>query len=324
MSPARRNEIRLPFFIVGAARSGTTLVRLMLNEHRRVTIPRESWFLSDLMDKLPIGCPLSPAQVGQAYSLIVGHERWKDWDIPNGALLDALTGLTEPRLDQLVEAVFQLVATEDSGPRWGDKTPEYVREITRLHRLFPEAKFIHVIRDGRDVSISLRKTKWRGSSVRATACFWRDYVLAGMQQGRGLPDRLYLEVAYEDIVTSPEDELTRICEFLSLPFDPKMMDFHQQAHRNIAAWEKDIHRKTTRPPRPSDVQRWKREMSAFEVLVFESVTAAAMDRANYRRMYRGPLRLLPLLFRLVDRLMEVSLPLRRRLGIHFPKLSRHI
>lgn len=304
-----------PFFLVGASRSGTTMFRLMLNAHPGLLIPGETWFLSDLMDRLPLREPLTPEQVETALSIVREHWRWREWGLDDELLNSTLRSLRSPRLGDLIDALFSLAT---GGVAWGDKTPGYAAEINRLHQVFPHAKFIHVIRDGRDVCTSLKRTGWHGEGTWTIAEYWRDTVISACEAGRALPDGCYLEVAYEDLVMNTEPTLESVCEFLEIQFDPAMLTFHETAASNIPSRAEGHLSKTKRPPRGSDVQRWKHEQPRLRTLVFEAFAAPALELAGYDRSASHGLWLVRAICRGLDRVAAASLPLRRRLGLHFP------
>ena len=106
-----------PFFVVGCPRSGTTLLRVILDEHPRLAIPQESWFVVDLMDALPRTSPLTKGQVEEAFELIARHHRWAAWGISDPDLKDALERLDGPALGELIAAVFELHASRRGKPR---------------------------------------------------------------------------------------------------------------------------------------------------------------------------------------------------------------
>ena len=313
-----------PFFVVGSDRSGTTMFRLMLNEHSRLHIPRESWFLMDLMDNLPLQGELSDGDVKRAFSLISTHRRWKDWPASDEDLQRALDSLRRPTLAELVDSVFRGCGNLQGKPRWGDKTPKYIDEVRRLSVLFPGAKFVHVIRDGRDVCMSLRGFRWQGESIYSIGEYWRDVINAGKRAERLLGPEAYLEIDYEDIVLDPESSLRRVCEFLGEKYEARMLEFHKHAGENIADFEKEkgIHTKTSRAPKAEDTYRWKREMSAVHVAMFEAVAGPAMKLAGQERKFKGVALVVPLACRVFIALIKSTRPLRQRLGIQFPSLRK--
>lgn len=308
-----------PFFVVGTSRSGTTMFRLMLNAHSSLSIPGETWFLSDLLDRLPAGESLTPDQVEKALGVITGHWRWQEWGIPDRRLEDAVRSLKQPTLADLIDSVYRLWTEGSEDVQWGDKTPGYTKEIARLHAVFPQARFVHIIRDGRDVCLSLKKTGWHGESTWVIAEYWSDSVRAACVAGRGLPQGQYLEVRYEQLVVDTEATLRSVCEFLGVAFEPAMLEFYVTAGRNIPGRASGHLSKTRRAPRESDIQRWRREQVWYQTMIFEAFAGPALDIAGYERRFpRFGLRAVRTAFRGLEAAASASLPLRRRLGIHFP------
>lgn len=306
-----------PFFVVGSDRSGSTMLRLMLNEHSRLCIPPETWFITDLMDRFPPEGRMGEEQVEEGLDVVRRHWRWKEWMV-SFAELDSLRLLREPTLAKLVNAVFRLKCA--SKPRWGDKTPGYLTEISRLHRVFPEAKFLHIVRDGRDVCVSLRRTGWRGDTTWSIARYWGEHVGAGFRQGRSLPPSLYMEVRYDDLVLKTEETLRAICSFLGETFEPAMLRFYERAEQETPERARKVHTKTLRAPRESDLGRWKRELGRLQVLIFEAGAGETMARAGQALRFPLEARLARPLFNLLAQAAVVTLPLRNRVGLHLPRL----
>jgi len=302
---------RPPFFVVGSDRSGTTMLMMMLDAHPDLGVSRESWFLIDLMDALPLHGPLNRDQVDRAFEIIQQHPRWQRWNIPDSALQTRLEKLTAPDLADLVQAVFQLDLDRSRKTRWGDKTPAYVREIERIHSMFPQAQFIHIIRDARDVCISLRNVGWHGPKLRHMARYWRDVVISGIEAGKALGQEVYLEVPYEKLVTNTEDTLKQICSFLGEPFDANILAWYDLTAEKTADRPMRFQTKLSRAPRPSDTGRWKNEMSSFEVAVVEAYAGDVMDEACQQRRYAKNLRLLRPLLRIQEVVQAVAGRVRR-------------
>lgn len=311
-----------PFFIVGTDRSGSTMLRLMVNQHHDLAVPNESWFILDLFDRLPHEAPFNAEQKKLAFEIITEHPRWADWGVSNEQFRDELERAQLPRLADILEIAFRLETSADV--RWGDKTPGYLDHIEQLHRIFPRAQFVHIIRDPRDVCISLLSKKWRGSETWTIARYWRDAVTAGREQGRALPPALYHEVIYESLVRDPEPELRRMCEFLGHDFDPAMLNFHEDVDESVLSMQSKHHAKTKRSPQASDAERWRTELSPERLGMIEAVTGPVMESFGYARAYRGIRRIVPLGLLALLQLSEKTLPLRRRFGIHFPGLRQRL
>lgn len=309
-----------PFFVVGSDRSGTTMLRLMLNEHSRMHVPPESWFLSDLMDRFPSTGALSTDQVDAAVTTVVTHWRWPDWEIAPDAVREEVARARPDTLAGVVDCVYRVSAGAKS--RWGDKSPGYAREITRLHGLFPTAKFVHVFRDGRDVCLSLLRTGWRGGVAWSGARYWAEHVTIARAQGRRLDRSLYLEIAYEQLVLETEASLRRICEFLGEAFEPSMVEFHTHAAANVPTREHSFHQKTFRAPRPQDIQRWRHEISPVRLLLVEAIAGSTLTAFGYHRALPRATTALRPVIAAAGLLARATLPLRKRLNLHFPRLRR--
>src|SRR5262249_2868800 len=116
----------VPFFIVGASRSGTTLLRLIMAGHSRIHIPSETWFLEPLVQQLPLTHPLSSAQTRQAIDIITSHYRGPDMGIPADEFARSAEALAEPKLADIVDLVYRRQLEMAGKDRFGDKTPQYI------------------------------------------------------------------------------------------------------------------------------------------------------------------------------------------------------
>jgi hypothetical protein len=306
-----------PFFVVGSDRSGTTLLRLMLNEHSMLHVPRETLFIIDLINALPLDRRLSNKERRLAFDIIVKNERWKDLEIQDNELWNNLQMLDRPYLREIIKTVFEISASRAGKPVWGDKTPDYVKEIARIHEIFPNAKFIHVIRDGRDVCLSLLKRRWIGTWVPNIARYWSDCVYKGIAAGRNLPEDRYMEVYYEDLVLNSTQVLNNVCAFLGVEFEKQMLEFYESAAVNIAPWERDLHHKTMRPPKKDDLYRWQREANPLIIGSFEAFAGDTMDLVGQRRKYRGVKKVFPWSLAVLEMLARRSIKLGKRLNPAF-------
>lgn len=281
-----------PVFVVGADRSGTTLLRLMLNGHPGLAIPPESQFIVRLMRELPTTGVLSVEQVDTATKIITDCPGFSTWRTAPKELGEAFSSHRRPTLSGLVDAVYRLEIEPTSKARWGDKTPLYASFITEIDGLFPRARFIHIIRDGRDVSLSLRNVAWWGWTEYERARYWARVVRTADRAGALLGASRYLRVAYEDLVLDTETVLEQVCVFLGVEMCDQMTSFHETAFDHLTDSEKEtgIHDKLSRPPRDSDVDRWRTESSPLRVFLFESIAGREMDRVGASRHFGGALR----------------------------------
>src|SRR4051812_40353968 len=189
-----------PFFIVGVPRSGTTLLRQMLRGHPRLATPRESHFVPPA---------LSAASGDAALDVILTSRQFAEWGIDADAVRRRAR-LTDRTPAAAVRAAFETYAESQGKPRWGDKTPGYVRRMPQLAAAFPGAKFVHIIRDGRQVAASLSETWWGPHDILFAADHWRRIIGEARAAVGALPPSQYLEVRYADLVADPEPLLAHI------------------------------------------------------------------------------------------------------------------
>ncbi len=281
--------------IVGAPRSGTTLVRFMLDAHSQLAIPPETGFLT-------IARQLEQSGVGaEAFCDAItafppDAPAWQDFGIPAEALRGRVAALKPFTVSDGLRAFYALYAERFGKPRYGEKTPGYVRHIANIEAVLPEARFIHVIRDGRDVAASLRE-RWfsPGYEIEVQANFWLDHVRAGQQQGAAAGH--YLELRYEDLIERPERELRRLCAFLELEFEPAMLRYYERTPERLAehlerrgadgglvvsqADRRAQQEATTRPPDRSQIGTWQQRMTPADAARFEAIAGDLLREYGY-------------------------------------------
>lgn len=277
-----------PFFIIGSGRSGTTLLRLVLAAHSRITIPPETWFLIPLSEQLPLLDVLTPEQVEQAIEIIVNHYRWPDLDIEADELARQARELARPTIRTIADLIYDELAERAGVPRWGDKTPPYAKIAPQIVELFPDAQFIHLVRDGRDVSVSMYRKQWWGRWLIENTSEWRES-MGWMKRNREVidPERI-LEVRYEDLVLDTEGTARRVCEFLGEDFEPAMLSWQETVAQKVPGREMNIHQKLHKPPSPDDTYRWKRELAAPRVFMVEAYLREQLVQEGYQLRFDGP------------------------------------
>jgi hypothetical protein len=276
-----------PFFIVGSGRCGSTLLRMMLVSHSRLTIPPETWYLIPLLQRFSTNRPLNTNEIEGAVSIMTSHYRWPDMKLDAEDLRRAVNQLREPYLRDLVEVVYRSHAEAEGKARWGDKTPVYIEILPQLAMMFPNSRFIHLVRDGRDVAKSYQTTDWVGrwlhdnarEWIRALDCHWR-------WVGSELRDRI-LQVRYEDLVLETGATLREICRFIGEEFETQMLSWESQVDEQVPPRERDAHTKLKLRMGTESVARWKREMSAREIFLSEAFMGSHLMRLGYERRYES-------------------------------------
>jgi hypothetical protein len=278
-------------FICGATRSGTTLLRLMLDAHPEVAIPSETHFVPDVIAR-SVKAPVSAEELT---AIITGHRRWGDFGLDAAELGERIAALEPLNAADAIRVFFRLYAEVHGKRRWGDKTPGYIRKTRQIQRILPEARFIHTIRDGRDVALSLMPLDFGPSTITEAAELWKKRAGSARRHSRGV--RHYTEIFYEDLVLDTERTLRGVCEYLDLPWDAAMLDYHESAEERLAEKARDLdkgegrthpaearirsHALATEPPRADRVARWKREMSPDDVAEYERVAGDLLAELGY-------------------------------------------
>ncbi|MGI8728183.1 MAG: sulfotransferase family protein [Solirubrobacterales bacterium] len=280
-------------FIVGVTRSGTTLLRLMLDAHPDLAIPPETHFVPQLI-KTARGRGVSCEEV---HGVVTGHRQWGDFNLDSAELLRRYCELERIDPESTVRAFFELYAEREGKPRWGDKTPNYVKRMKQIERTIPEARFIHMIRDGRDAALSRFKRLLKDPPPMETVAErWVKKIEGARADAGDLAH--YIEVRYEDLVRETERELRRVSEFLELPWDESMLRYYERAAGRLEEMNRDLpsddgkplrpadHRKqahllTSKPPDPSRLARWKQDMDPDRNAAFESVAGPLLRELDY-------------------------------------------
>jgi Sulfotransferase family len=273
-----------PFFIVGSGRCGSTLLRLMLCGHSRIHIPPETWFIADLVRELPLTGALAAAQVDRAVEIMTKNYRWPDMRISAEGLRRWARGLDAPKLVDVVNLVYNFHLDSHGKRRFGDKTPPYINYIPEITTLYPGAKFIHLVRDGRDVAISYMEMEDMRFYDR------NFYWTRAMRRRRAYLDSPYagriLEVKYEDLVSHPEPTLHKLCGFLGEKFEREMLDW-QQLTELVPERERPIHGKLAEPLRREAVGVWQRKLTRFECFAMESCLQRDLRSLGYQLRFAG-------------------------------------
>lgn len=268
-----------PIFIVGSQRSGTTMLRLMLNAHPHIAVPHESGFITPVYRKLAeFGDLADPANRRRLL-----EEIGRNPHVQRGQLIvDAEAVLAAPASDYrgVVDAIFSGFAASKGKQRWADKTPSYTEDIDIVRTVFPDCKIVHIVRDGRDVALSHKGLNWGSTNVVRLAQSWQWKVTIAHKVGAVIaPD--YFEIRYEDLVREPETVLRQICDFVDEPFDEAMLNYSETAKAEVPTESLQWHEKSVRPPDPGQAERWRQGLSEAERALFEQTAGETLAMFGY-------------------------------------------
>ena len=269
------------FFIVGSARSGTTLLRLVLNAHGQVAVPPESRFVTELWSGE------DEVIVDDLLQQLAEHRLFRVWELEIDDVRREVGDAQRARYADVIEAAYKVWARSKEKSCWGDKTPRYIEQIPLLARLWPEAKFIHQIRDGRNVVLSYGDVPFGPKTVGKAADLWAKRVKAGLANGRPLGPERYMEIRYEEFVSDPPNQTKALCDFLGVAFDPGMLDYAEKARTDILPRAARYNPHVTKPPTAS-LRSWETELPARHIEMFEAIAGDVLDMLEYPRRYPEP------------------------------------
>jgi len=285
-------------FIVGSPRSGTTLLRLMLDAHPQLAIPPETGFVPELARLRGTGTDLRAAFFARITRDQGLEGSWTDFALSAADLRAELDAIEPFDIAAGLRAFYRLYAARFGKPRYGEKTPLYGRHLRLIAGLLPEARFIHLIRDGRDAAVSLRR-QWfsPGRLIERQAWYWRRNIERTRRQAAGCAH--YLELRYEHLVTEPEAALRSVCGFLELDYDAAMLRHAETAagrlnehHGRIAddgrtllasAARRQQQAHSARPPDGSKIGAWRQALRRDEQWRFRLIAGGLLDELGYPR-----------------------------------------
>jgi hypothetical protein len=262
-------------------------LRLILCGHSRLHIPPETWFIADLVGRFPLFSPLSPEQAHEAVDVMVNHYRWPDMDIPADSFRAQAAALASPKLVDLIDLPYREHLRRAQKPRFGDKTPPYIGIVPHLLALYPDARFINLIRDGRDVAISFVDAHLHSRPYHADFEWTEAVRLAERWHASPHAGRI-LDVRYETLVREPEPTVRRVCDFLGETFEPAMFAYRERL-KLIPERERWIQQKLSRPISADAIAVWRQKLSALECFCIEASLRADLERLGYAPRFRAPL-----------------------------------
>lgn len=281
-------------FLVGCPRSGTTLLQRMVNAHPQLAITPESHWIPRLIEK-SWAANDDGTVTRKLIRRMITHPKFERLQVTRDQVYGLAPKGKPVTYPWLVSRVLDLYGQAQGKTLVGDKTPEYVREIERLHALWPGARFVHLIRDGRDVTLSMLEWRkvdpkpghfatWKDDPVSTAAWWWRHNVQLGRAAGQALGPKLYCELRYEALVSQPREQSEALFRFLDLPFDASVLNFHAEGRGSDPGLEK------TRAGLPvtAGLRDWRAAMPADNVERVEAIAGDLLDALSYPRAIARP------------------------------------
>lgn len=280
--PAQQARSDSPILIIGTERSGSNLLRLVLNAHPNIAIPHPPHFMRYLAPTAPAYGDLRDernrrALTRDALTLLRAHIH--PWEHPIDE--DRVVAAASPTLFGVVSAIYEQYREAEGKPRWGCKSTFMVDYVAEVRAEYPNARFVWLVRDPRDVASSAKRSVFGHCHPFLTAVLWRrqqESALAALERyGPGVVHRL----RYEDLVREPAQEIGRLCVFVGEPFEQGMLEYHHGAAARRTARLAESWRNTDQPIAATSVGRYAEALTPTERTQVEMAVGPLLDRLGY-------------------------------------------
>ncbi len=265
-------------FIIGTQRSGTTLLRLILNSHSEISIPEEATFLMPLLKKKYLHKKIAGDSLKALLDYIKLNAQFKLWNYDHGDLLPRLADKKQLMLKDLIDEIYYSYCHSKGKKIWGDKTPSFFRKLDILHGLFPEAKFIHIVRDGRDIFDSWRKMDPSKNNASVIALDWSYKLFKIDRSFKKIPEGNRITIRYEDLLDDPEKTVMQICSVIGIGYEDNMLNFYRTSHDYIG----DHHsRLIFKPLDRKNKYKWKKNLLPREISILNFLAGHYLKKYSY-------------------------------------------
>lgn len=284
METEERQDARAfrPTFLFGMERSGTTLLSMMVGAHPQIAVPLATtgmWigFGRRLED---YGFLKRRDDLARFVDAILGHERVTLWD----ATLDRERILEDLPLGDYGAVICRVqgeYAHAKGKPYWANIDIATLDNMDLVNDWIGDARFVHIVRDGRDVALSHQTMPYGAGNIAECARAWVDRVGVNAKMGRILGADRYHTLRFEDIVASPEPTLAQLCEFLAVPFDPAMLRYGEMVAEKIPDDRRWLWPALSEPPQTERIGQWRQKMSVSKRIVFEGIANKTLKHWRY-------------------------------------------
>lgn len=287
--------MRPPLFIIGNPRSGTTLLRLMLTNHKNIVIPPECGFAVWYYNTYR-GLPITGSTVKDFLADLALARKIETWKLDFNKLQNYMITNKPSSYPELVSAVYAFYGRSTGKPfkMWGDKNNFYIKHIDTIKEMFPTSHLIHIVRDGRDVACSYRALNRSQIHSRYApqlpdlvadiANEWVTNIAHAINSFEKIRWENVYEVRYEDLTSHPTHELKKICSFLEEPYDEEMELYYsknqeeEQEPIEFLQWKA----KTIEKPTTSEIGKYKTELTEEEIVEFEEIASPLLRKYQYK------------------------------------------
>ena len=270
-----------PVFVIGSARSGTSILSQLIRDYLKVSFGTESQFIIRFYRQLPQYGNLKLDRNMRRLLADIGKERcFRRW-VKFGYTFDKeriFSRIQNRSYSGLLHAIFSDLAIHNGMNQWGDKTPEYINDLEILYKLFPNARFVHILRDGRDVALSTFKMHFGAKNIGVAALQWNRQMQCVADFKKVVDPNQFIEIKYENFLEDPIQVFSTIFTFL------RIKDENGKIRKNI---ETKLSHELFR----DNYFKWKKKLSHKEKLIYEKVNYDLLEKNGYETITDGKIKI---------------------------------
>jgi len=266
------------FFIFGCPRSGTSLLSRILNAHPNIAVPPESLIYGKFSSQKAYGDLSTQKDQEKLLEDILLSYELKVWE-PKVSRELASTLMEESGFGSVFDAILSSWAFSQNKSHWGEKTPRHIFHWREIQKQFPNAKIIHIVRDGRDVGLSLLKARFGPKTIFSAANLWVKYLDEFERIKLQTNESVVYEIKYEELLTDPENVLKGVCKFLGEEYSSDLLEFY----KNDTPYKTDVinEQNLRNPLLITNAGKWKTVMKEDMLKVFESIASRHLKKFGY-------------------------------------------
>lgn len=289
------NQAQIPFFfILGRPRTGTTLLQSLFDAHPSIRMPWECQFVLNLYPKYGTLEHWNTETLEHFYQDLLQQWQFNAWNTDHEKLkadLMVCEGKNSYRaVCQVVYENYISFHPKKEIRLIGDKNHGYTIYTGRLKKLFPDAKFLYILRDYRDNYESVSRVDFELHVVSLVVYKWKYFYRKALRASQKYPDSFYF-IRYEDFVANPLDHFKKICDFLGVDYVPEVFDFYKMKDKAEEKYPKDIlqkhHQSLFNPINTSRIGLWRKSMTPRQVRIADLVAGKYAEKAGYEKRYKG-------------------------------------
>jgi hypothetical protein len=278
----------MPIFMIGIQRSGSNLLRLMLNELPEIAAPHPPHILQRMM---PLVLRYGDLDRKEAFSLLVDdvcrlvESNPVPWE---GVVLNrenVAARCRKPNLVAVFGAVYDVMAEAWGAKTWCCKSLANIYYLPEIKDYFTDAKYIYLYRDGRDVATSFSKAVVGEKHFYHIAKEWNEAQQLALNFRKEVPAKRFFNLSYEDLTTETEKAVRALCGFLGVGYKPSMLEFYKSGEAKRAASASNLWENVTHPVMKQNSRKFLKEAREEDIRIFESVAGGSMDRLGYERLF---------------------------------------